>query len=176
MNENNLRGVLMGAAVAVAAMIQPGQAANEWGIEFEKKSRVQAKVVDLLCEVTGDCVEACGAGKRQLGLLFDDGPLVPVVKNRDPFAGATVDLIEYCGKRITADGLMIDDPQMPMFAIQFKRETPTSKWKGATQWGKDWSKANGNKKSNQWFKSDPAVLKHIREHGVFGIPGLKPEQ
>lgn len=166
---------LLGGVFVLGAMTLPGDAANEWGIEFEKKSRVQAKIVDLVCEVTGDCVEACGKGKRQLGLLFDDGRLVPAVKNRDPFAGATVDLIAYCGKRITVDGLMIEDPQMPMFAVQFKRESPTTKWKGATQWGKDWSKANGNKKSNQWFKSDPAVLQHIKEHGVFGIPGLKPE-
>ena len=31
------------------------QAAEEWGIDGEKKARFEAKVVDVLCELTGDC-------------------------------------------------------------------------------------------------------------------------
>ena len=160
------------------ALLLPGAgaalAATEWGIEGEKKARVEAKVVDLLCEVTGNCVNNCGNGKRQLGLLFDDGRLVPVVKNFEPFAGAANDLIGYCNRRIIADGLMIRNKKMPMFALQFSRLAPDGKWHRANQFGKDWSKRNGGKKPNQWFRQDPLVKKLIREQGVFGIPGLKP--
>ena len=133
------------AAVGLMLAVGGAQAADEWGIEHEKKSRVDAKVVDLLCEVTGQCTDNCGGGKRQLGLLFDDGRLVSVVKNFDIFAGATVDLVSYCGKRITADGLMISNPKMPMFAIQFKREAPDGKWSRANWFIKEWSKANPGK-------------------------------
>lgn len=150
-------------------------AATEWGIDHEKKIRVEAKVVDLLCEVTGNCVADCGKGKRQLGLLFDDGRLVPVVKNGEPFAGATDDLIKYCNKRIVADGLMISNPKMPLFALQFSRLAPDGKWSRSNQFGKDWSKANGGKKPGQWFRQDARIKKLIKEQGVFGIPGLKPE-
>ncbi|VAV92570.1 hypothetical protein MNBD_ALPHA08-99 [hydrothermal vent metagenome] len=166
--------IFIAAALLVAGVLSVN-AATEWGIEYEKTTRTEAKVVDLLCEITGNCVPECGAGKRQLGLLFDDGKLVPAVKNFEPFAGATNDLIKYCNKRIVADGLMISNPKMPMFVIQFSRLAPDGKWSRANQFGKDWSKANGGKPSNQWFREDPRIKALIKERGVFGIPGLKPE-
>jgi hypothetical protein len=115
------------------------RAAEEWGIEYESKARLEAKVVDILCERTGDCPADCGAGKRQLGLLKDDGILVPAIKNFDPFAGVVNDLVSFCGKRVVADGLMIDDPQMPVFALQFKRLAPEGKWSRTDWFGKDWA-------------------------------------
>ena len=30
-------------------------AADEWGIEHEEVARIEATVVDILCELTGDC-------------------------------------------------------------------------------------------------------------------------
>ena len=108
--------------------------------------------------------------------MLDDGRLVPVVKNFDIFAGGVDDLIEFCGKKITADGLMIINEKMPMFALQFKRLAPDGKWSRANQWGKNWSARNGSKKSNQWFRNDAQVLKTLKADGVFGIPGLKPEE
>jgi hypothetical protein len=171
-----LKHALFGAAATLALSIGgAAQAADGWGIEHEKVTRVEAKVVDLLCEITGNCAPDCGGGKRQLGLLLDDGRLVPVAKNFDPFAGAVVDLIPFCGKRIVADGLLIEDPQMPLFALQFKREAPDGEWSRANWFGKEWSKANGGAKANEWFRKDPRVVEEIKANGVFGIPGLKPE-
>lgn len=169
-----LNKLIIAAAVLIMGTLSL-KAASEWGIDHEKKTRIEAKVVDLLCEVTGNCVPDCGNGKRQFGLLFDDGKLVPVVKNQEPFAGATNDLTKYCNKRIVADGLMISNPKMPLFALQFSRLAPDGKWTRANQFGKDWSKANGGKKSGQWFRQDARIKKVIKDQGVFGIPGLKPE-
>ncbi len=163
-------------AAAALLLPAPGRAAEEWGIEFEEVTRVDAKVVDLLCELTGDCPANCGEGRRQLGLVLADGTLVPVVKNNDPFAGATNDLIGFCGKTITADGLMIRDPAMPLFQIQFKRLAPDGKWRRANQFTKDWSTANGGETAKGWFRKDARVKRLIAEQGVFGIPGLKPEE
>jgi len=151
------------------------RAADSWGIEHEETARVEAKVVDLLCEVAGDCADRCGSGTRQLGLLFDDGRLVPVVKNVDPFAGATFELIEFCGQRVIADGLMINDPQMPMFALQFRRKAPDGPWSRANRWGKAWSAENGGQASGQWFRNDARVRERIEANGVYGIPGLATE-
>ncbi len=170
-----MRKILIRAGVIVFGLVTTAQAAEEWGIDFEKKARVEAKVVDLACELSGDCPQQCGEGKRQLGLLMDDGKLVPVVKNFEAFTGATNDLIKYCNQRIVADGLMIDNPKMPLFALQFSKLADGGKWARANQFGKDWSKANGGKPAGQWFRKDPTIASIIKKNGVFGIPGLKPQ-
>lgn len=168
-----IRSMLLGTVCgAILALALPAQAADSWGIAHEEVARVEAKVVDLLCEVTGDCAPDCGAGKRQLGLLLDNGRLVPVVKNQDIFAGATDDLIGFCGNRIVADGLMINDPQMPLFALQFKRLAPDGEWSRANRFGKNWAAANPGKNAAEWYVHDSHVKAEIEARGVFGIPGL----
>lgn len=173
-----LRKILTAAAAAATTLLfVPAHAADEWGIEHEEVARIEAKVVDIACELTGDCPPDCGAGRRQLGLLLDDGTLVPVVKNFDIFAGATHDLIDFCGKRIVADGLYIKDPLMPMFALQFKREAPDGKWSRANWFIKDWAKrhdvAADDEKASAWYRHDEQIRQIIESDGVFGIPGLK---
>lgn len=156
------------------------QAADNWDIDHEEKARFEAKVVDVLCELSGDCPANCGGGKRQFGLLKDDGTLILAVKNADPFAGTAVDLVQFCGKRIIADGLLIKNPKMPLFALQFKKLAPDGKWSRANWFTKEWAKRNGaapgSKKANSWFRSDPTVKALIKKDGVFGIPGIKPEE
>ena len=168
-----MQKILIGAGLIGLGLMASAQAAEEWGIDFEKKARVEAKAVDMACELSGNCPKNCGEGKRQMGLLMDDGRLVPVVKNFEPFAGAANDLIKYCNKRIVADGLMIENPKMPLFALQFSKLADGGKWSRANQFGKDWSKANGGKNPGQWFRNDPGVARIIKKNGVFGIPGLK---
>lgn len=174
LGSSNMKKSLICAGLLMAGGVVAAHAAEEWGIEFEEKARVEAKVVDLLCEVAGKCADNCGNGKHQLGLLMDDGRLIPVVKNFEPFAGATNDLISFCNKRIVADGLLIKNPKMTMFTLQFKKPAEGGKWSRANQFGKDWSKANGGKKPGQWFRQDRQVARIIKKDGVFGIPGLKP--
>jgi len=173
MNKQILSGI-----AALFALSTPVLAAEGWGIAHEKVTRIEAKVVDIACEVTGNCVPNCGKGKRQLGLLFDNGKLVPVVKNNDPFAGAVADLIPFCNKRIVADGLLISNPKMTMFQLQFRRAAPKGKPKGpwgrANNFTKDWAKANPGKAGNQWFRHDKRIKEAVAKGGVLGIPGLKP--
>jgi hypothetical protein len=163
-------------AVLLLALAGVARAANEWGIEHEEKARFQGKVVDILCELAGDCPADCGAGKRQLGVLKDDGVLVLPAKNNQPFAGAANDLAGFCGARVEVDGLMIEDPLMPLFALQFKRRLPDGEWSGSTQFGKDWLAANPDGDLKNWFRQDPLVKRVIGDQGVFGIPGLKPAE
>ena len=116
------------------------------------------------------------AAKRQLGLLKDDGTLVLAVKNFDIFAGAANDLQSFCGKKIVADGLLVKNPKMPLFALQFKRLAPDGKWSRANSFSKDWGKAHKGKPAGQWFRHDPLIKKLIKEQGILGIPGLKPKE
>jgi hypothetical protein len=169
------------ALATVAALGASGaMAADEWGIQHEKKARFEAKVVDVLCELTGDCPSNCGAGKRQLGLLRDDGKLILAAKNFDPFAGAVDDLIDFCGKRIIADGLLIESPKAHLFALQFKRLAPDGEWSRANWFKKRWAEKHGVKpasdKAGEWFRHDARIKAAIAKGGVFGIPGLKPKE
>ena len=108
------------AAVLVAP--SGSRAAEEWGLIGEEVTRFEATVVDVLCELTGDCPASCGGGDRQLGLVTDEGRLVLAFKNFVAFAGASAELIDFCGKRVTADGLFATNRGVTVFALQFVRE------------------------------------------------------
>ena len=169
-----LKQTLIAATLILAGGFS-AQAADEWGIEGEEKARFDAKVVDILCELNGNCPDNCGGGKRQLGLLRDNGQLIMVAKNFDIFAGAADDLAPYCGQTITVDGLMITTAHMPLFALQFKKPKD-GKWSRANWFTKNWAKANPGVKPGQWFRHDKRVKELIAQDGVFGIPGLEPEE
>ena len=149
----------------------PIQAADSWGINGEEKARIQVTVVDLLCELTGNCADNCGDGTRQLGLLQDDGTLLLPAKNNDIFAGATADLIPFCGNKIEADGLLIKKDQITMFALQFKRELPDGKWSRANWFTRDWSERNGQDAA-RWFENDPTIKAELERTGILGLPGV----
>jgi hypothetical protein len=165
---------------ALLLLAAPARAADPWGIEYEETARFEATVVDIACELTGSCPENCGAGKRQLGLLKDDGTLILPAKNQDVFAGTVSDLLPFCGKKIIADGLLIKDPQATLFALQFKRLAPDGEWSRANWYIRDWAKAHGverdSKTAKNWFRNDERVNAVIEADGVFGIPGLEPEE
>jgi len=167
---------LLVAILSLSFTATPARAGEEWGIAHEKVVRFEAKVVDIACELTGNCPKACGGGKRQLGLLRDDGRLILVAKNFDLFAGASADLVQFCGKRIIADGLLIENPKMSMMALQFKKLAPDGKWSRANWFSKEWAKKNPGKPGDQWFRHDAIVKKAIAKDGILGIPGLKPEE
>ncbi len=162
------------ALVAWSAGAGTVQAADKWGIDYEEATRLQATVVDILCELTGDCPDNCGGGTRQLGLLTADGTLIPAVKNFDPFAGAVNDLQPFCGQVITVDGLLVRNPAMTMFVVQYKKPAGGA-WSRGNWFTRDWQKANGGNGA-QWFRNDPTVKALIAEQGVFGIPGLEPSE
>lgn len=147
-------------------------AAESWGLPEEEKTRFEAKVVDALCELTGDCPDRCGGGKRQLGLLTDKSELILPLKNVVPFAGTTVELLEFCGKQVVADGLFSTNRGVKVFALQFMREVPEGEWRRANRFAGQWADANGvdakSKTAQQWFRNDPAVVKVIERDGKLG--------
>lgn len=164
-------------ALALSALIAgPAAAAEGWGIAHEKVVRYEAKVVDLVCELTGDCPDNCGGGKRQLGLVKEDGTLYPLVKGQDIFANAVPDLLPFCGRKVIADGLEINNPKMHLFMLQFRKGTgEDAKWRRANAFGREWAEKHG-KPAEQWFRHDPMIVKTIAEQGKLGDPKLKLEE
>jgi len=161
--------VLLAALAAAGA----ARAADSWGLPGEEEARFEAKVVDMLCELTGDCPAECGAGKRQLGLLMDDGTLILPLKDQVPFAGAAAELADFCGKRVVADGLFATNRGHKVFALHFVREAPEGKWQRANRFLPKWAAANGvdpkSEEAQQWFRNDPQVEKLIAAKGKLGL-------
>jgi hypothetical protein len=155
------------------------RAAESWGLPGEETLRFEAKVVDILCELTGDCPADCGAGKRQLGLLRDDGSLVLPLKNQVIFAGVAAELIDFCARRVVADGLMVTNRGHSVFALQFVKAAPDGKWQRANRFLPKWAKANGlaatDPKTKRWFKNDPRVQDLIARDGKLGL-GLEADR
>jgi hypothetical protein len=160
--------VVLGMLAAPAA-----RAADSWGLDGEQPLEVTGKVVDLLCELTGDCPANCGGGKRQLGILAGDGRLLPAAKGAVFFAGAVPDLLPLCGSEVNADGLLLAKPEMSLYFVQYLRSGPDDEWAPTEAFLRQWTAANGE--AEEWWRADPAAKAAIARDGVLGIPGLKPE-
>ena len=161
------------AALCLATFSSLAQAAEEWGLPEEKTARFEAKVVDVLCELSGDCPAQCGGGKRQLGLLDDTGRLILPLKNNVIFAGVADELIDFCGKRVIADGLFATNRGYTVFALQFVKQAPDGKWRRANRFLPKWAKRNGldpkDKKVERWFDNDPRIQAIIAKGGKLGL-------
>ncbi|MFK7942179.1 MAG: hypothetical protein AB8B85_04575 [Paracoccaceae bacterium] len=178
------------AAALAALMALPAAAEGEFAEGSEVKgwknlagrenAKFKAKVVDLLCELSGDCAEKCGEGRRQMGLIREaDGKLILAAKNRQgSFNGATVDLYPYCGKTVTVDGLMVGDPEVTdtkFYQVFFIAREGSNKMAKTARWTRDWQRRNPDLKDelkkvkNRWFRIDPAVQAAIAENGYLGL-------
>lgn len=163
--------LLAGMAAGLAGSTVAARAADPWGLANEKVATFRAKVVDALCGVTGDCPKDCGAGRRQMALLTQDGTLRLAVKGAFDFAGPVTDLVPYCGREIEVDGLLIEDPRIPMMFVQQVRVNPGDPWIPTDSFGREWSAKHGD--NQDWVRKDPTVREIIAKDGVFGIPGLR---
>jgi len=168
-----MRTVIGTAALALFLLAPTAQAAEEWGLPNEKVVRFEAKVVDVLCELNGDCPANCGGGARQLGLLNDEGKLILPMKNQVPFAGAAAELVDFCAMRVVADGLMVTNKGYTFMALQFVREAPDGKWRRANRftnkWAADNSVAADSDQAKQWFYNDARVKDLIARQGKLGL-------
>ena len=157
----------------------PAEAAKSWGLPGEEIARFEATAVDVLCVLTGDCPEDCGAGKRVMGLLKDDGELVLAIKNGGPFTGAAHELTPYCGQQVVADGLFTINYGVKSFALQFIMPVG-GEWRRANDFVRDWANKRGldmkDKKVRQWFRNGEQINAIIEEQGKLGLKkeGITP--
>jgi hypothetical protein len=150
----------------------PLSAAEGIGGKNEKPLELEGRVVDLVCEVAGRCLPDCGGGKRQLGLKLSDGKLIAVIKNPGLFTGAVNDLAPFCGKTIYTDGLLFENPKMPVYQVQgLKADRNEKEYKPVDGFIEAWVAKNGP--SDEWFRADPLVKEQIARNGPLGRPELK---
>ncbi|TYO89557.1 hypothetical protein [Oceanicella actignis] len=153
-----------------------GSQAASWGLAGEEKARFEARVTDILCELTGDCPPDCGGGRRQLGLVRTaDGALIAAAKNAQPvFSGAVADLAPYCGQVIEVDGLMVGaDPRDPtrVFMVQRIRAPGAAEFAPANRFTRAWDEAHPAlaRLPGPWFRKDPRILSRIARDGWLGL-------
>ena len=174
-----IRSFLIAVGVLLVLGSSGARAADEWGLPEEEVVRFQAKVVDIACELTGNCPANCGDGKRQLGLIDGKGKLILPIKNSTPFSGTADELIDFCGKQVIADGLFTTNNGYKVFALQFVREAPKGKWRRANRFLPKWAERHDlpadSKKTRRWFAHDLKVKKLIEEQGVLGL-GLEADK
>ena len=176
-----IASVFLFTTSASAADFSQGSKAKEWNLYGEEKAAFSGKVVDLLCELSGDCPENCGNGNRNMGIVRSaDNKLIAVLKNRQAsFNGGTEDLLPYCNKQVDVDGLMIGEDEVvkaKFYMVQFIRESGAEKWNKTSLWTKRWKAKNPNATGKgPWFRRDPRVRKQIAKTGYFGL-GLEFDQ
>ncbi|MEL6793265.1 MAG: hypothetical protein AAFP78_07410 [Pseudomonadota bacterium] len=166
-----------GAAPSQAADFSEGSEAKEWGLQGEEKARFTGKVVDVLCELTGDCAANCGDNRRQLAILRDaDNALVFALKNRQAaFTGAATDLHPFCGKAVEVDGVTIQEEEKEgapkYYMVQLIKEVGAEEWTKTSRWTKEWAKANPDQKGvkGPWFRKDPRIKVEIEREGYLGL-------
>ncbi len=165
-----------GAALAEDGAFSAGSEAKEFGLQEEEKALFSGKVVDVTCELTGDCPDNCGDGNRIMGVVRDaDQKLILVLKNAQfSFNGPVADLLPYCNQQVDVDGLLIGDPETyaaKFYMVQRIKAADASEWKRANQWTAAWNAANPEAaaKEGPWFRKDPRVLKQIEATGYFGL-------
>ncbi|WGH77736.1 hypothetical protein [Jannaschia ovalis] len=162
------------ALPAAAQDFSEGSEAREWGLYAETPARFTAEVIDPLCELTGDCTEACGGGARQVVLrrLADDAWVFPLKNGQPAFNGAVADVQPYCGQTVEVDGLLIDDPEIGATSVYLvQRIRPEGgEWRRANLWTDDWAAKHPEAAGDgPWFRRDPRVLSEIEREGYLGL-------
>lgn len=187
-----MRCAFIALGVAAALLAQPALAEAEFAegsqvtgwdnLQGRENATFRAKVVDVICALTGDCPADCGGGARQMALLREaDGALILAAKNAQPlFTGATEDLAPYCGQSVTVDGLLVGDPALTdtkvyqVFLIRREGHEASAK---AERWSRIWNRAHKDqaKRDEPWFRRDPAVRQAIEENGYLGLGSATDE-
>ncbi|MBV9079134.1 MAG: hypothetical protein JO048_16855 [Methylobacteriaceae bacterium] len=149
--------------------------AESWGLQNESLAVISGKVVDIVCELSGDCPSGCGQGLRQLGIVTSAGKLIPVSKNGQPaFTGAIQELFPFCQKTVDLDGLYAGDTKNRLFQVQLIRETGAQSWIKAERWTQEWAKQNPSLagSADEWYFQDPRIAAQIKARGYLGLgPG-----
>lgn len=170
--------ITLGLGGAFTPAVSPAQEnqtqesqAKSWNLQGEELLRTSGTVVDVLCEVAGDCVENCGDGTRQLGVVTDEGTLLLASKNIQPlFTGASIDLLPYCDQKVEVDGLLTGHSGTKLYQIQLIRAAGEDEWQKTDQWTAAWDEEFSDVGGEgPWFRRDPRIQERLEAEGFLGL-------
>lgn len=144
-------------------------AAEPQSLVDETIEAVTGRVVDLRCELSGDCPAGCGQGGRALGVVTAEGRLVAVVKATVNFAGAVRDLLPFCGQVVELDGLFVGNLGTQLFFVERLRPAGATEWITADRFQSDFAASRPDLPADADFtEHDPRVLERLRQGGPTG--------
>ena len=181
-----IRGLVIATLLAAPAFAEgeysEGSEAKAWNVAGEEKARFNGTVVDVLCDLTGDCPADCGAGTRQLAIRRSaDDKLILVSKNAQAaFTGAARELAPFCAQEVEVDGNLVGDPELTQtkfYQVQKIRAVGADEWVSANRWTKVWNEQNPDqaKVKGAWYRKDPLINAQIEAEGYLGL-GLEADE
>jgi len=169
---------LLLAQLFVAACATPVGEIESWPITAAEKNQFSGKVVDVQCELSGNCTADCGAGKRQLAIKTTNKKLgtVLIAKNLNNYTGAADELSQFCGQQIDINGLFTEHRGVRFFQVQNIREAG-GQWQKATKYLDAWVERSGKspQQAKDWHEHDERVSGIIKRDGRLGL-GTKADQ
>ena len=154
----------------LAGCATPAGKVESWGVTAQQESAFTGKVVDVMCELNGNCADNCGEGSRQLAIKTVDQGTVLVAKNVTLYSGAADELWAFCGQDVEVNGLFTANKNVRFFQVQNVR-TPGGEWKRANRFHEAWASRSGQSgsKARKWYKNDERVDEIIKRDGRLGL-------
>lgn len=162
--------IMLGSLFLLNGCATPVGEVAAWPVTKAEESALSGTVVDVLCELNGNCAENCGEGKRQLAIKTESQGTVLVSKNLTNYSGAADELWPFCGELVEVNGLFTDHKGVRFFQAQNIRE-PGGQWKQTTNYLQAWSNRSGQSQSlaEDWQYHDPRVKAIIERDGRLGL-------
>ena len=163
------------ASLLMSACATPVGEVQKWGISGVEVAELSGEVVDVLCEISSNCTDQCGAGSRQLGIKTKEG-MVLIAKDLNFYTGGVEELWPFCNQQIVVNGLFTESASTRMFQIQNVRE-PDGEWMTTTRFLQTWADRNGKtiEEAAQWYRHDERVKAVLERDGVLGL-GLEADE
>ena len=164
-----LAPVLSGALFLAGCATAPGEIAS-WPVTNAEKSGITGEVVDVQCELTGNCADNCGAGSRQLAIKTDELGTVLVAKNLNNYSGGVDELLPFCGQLVDVNGLFTEHQGVRFFQVQNVR-SPGGAWVKATRYAQAWAERSGKAPSlaGSWEVHDDRIKEVLERDGRLGL-------
>lgn len=149
---------------------------DNWPVTNAEKNGFVGTVVDVQCELTGNCADNCGEGKRQLAVKTEEFGTVLAAKNLNFYSGAVDELWPFCAETVEVNGLFTEHQGVKFFQVQNVRQ-PGGKWLKATRYLQAWSERTGQPLSvaSRWYNNDDRVKTILERDGRLGL-GVEADQ
>lgn len=167
---------LMSISLLQAGCATPVGEVESWPVTNAEESQFSGTVVDVLCELGGNCANECGQGKHQLAIKSQDKGTVLVAKNLNNYSGAVDELWQFCGQQVDVNGLFTEHKGVRFFQVQNIRESG-GQWQKATKYISAWTERSGKspEQAKNWQDHDDRVKDIIEREGRLGL-GTQADQ
>ena len=167
--KNIYSGLLLLVSAALTACATPDGEVQKWGITGAEVGELSGEVVDVLCEVSGNCADQCGGGTRQLGIKTKQGTVL-IAKDLNFYSGGAEELWPFCNQQLVVNGQFTESLNTRFFQIQNVRK-PNGPWMKTTRFLETWATTNGASltAANDWYRDDKRVNAILEKDGRLGL-------